>query len=395
VAYTENTAGIIAAINACILAQGGTVTSYPSNTGGVIKALIALEAAIAGGGGGGGSGSAVSIPFTAGEILIKGDAVYLSTADGKVYRAQKDATREQATVIGLATANAALDAEVNVIVRGRSYAREIGWSRVSLLCNFDIDNSDVSEIDHALPTNTNTTSDTSIKKFGYGSARFDGTAELVWASDSSLELDGDFTIEFWLYLDALPGVHGMVPIAKRDLNGTAPGTWGIKVLPSSGSSSDIEWWDFHLSGGANYLMGQVTAATWHHIAISRTGLIQNFYVDGVQGAAIQTAVDYTNTNYPLRLGRWVTSFQEGLVGNIDELRITKGVGRYTGAFTPPAAPFTAGTDFTVGTEYFLDSLTGHITSVPASTSGDYLTAIGEAISTTQLDTHLQVPVERT
>ena len=367
------------------------MTSYPHNTGGVIKALIALEAAIAGGGGGGsgGSGSAVSIPFTAGEILIKGDAVYLSTADGKVYRAQKDGTREQATVIGFTTANAALDADVNVIVRGRSYAREIGWSRVSLLCNFDIDNSDASEIGHALPTNTNTTSDSSIKKFGYGSARFDGTAELVWATDSSLDLDGDFTIEFWLYLDALPGVNGMVPIAKRNSSTTEAGTWGIKVQPSG----DIEWWDC-IGSMTGYVMGQVTAATWHHIAISRTGNIQDFYVDGVAGAGIQTLTDYTSVR-PLRLGRWGPDFQTGLVGNIDELRITKGVGRYTGAFTPPTAPFTAGTDFTVGTEYFLDSLTGHITSVPASTSGDYLTAIGEAISTTQLDTHLQVPVERT
>ena len=54
--YPENTGGIIAAINACILAAGGTVTSYNNNTGGIIQPLLALQTAIAGMGG----GSAVS-----------------------------------------------------------------------------------------------------------------------------------------------------------------------------------------------------------------------------------------------------------------------------------------------------------------------------------------------
>ena len=52
--YAENTSGIIAAIVACIVAQGGSVASYPANTGGVIKALLDLKTAISSGGGGGG-----------------------------------------------------------------------------------------------------------------------------------------------------------------------------------------------------------------------------------------------------------------------------------------------------------------------------------------------------
>ena len=54
--YAENTSGIIAAIVACIVAQGGSVASYPANTGGVIKALLDLKTAIGSGGGGGGGG---------------------------------------------------------------------------------------------------------------------------------------------------------------------------------------------------------------------------------------------------------------------------------------------------------------------------------------------------
>ena len=40
-AYPENTGGIISAIQACIVAAGGTLTQeYPKNTGGIISALL-------------------------------------------------------------------------------------------------------------------------------------------------------------------------------------------------------------------------------------------------------------------------------------------------------------------------------------------------------------------
>ena len=48
-AYPENTGGIISAIQACIVAAGGTLTTaYNNNTGGIIQALMALQTAIAG-----------------------------------------------------------------------------------------------------------------------------------------------------------------------------------------------------------------------------------------------------------------------------------------------------------------------------------------------------------
>ena len=58
--YPENTKGIIQAINACILAQGGVVVAYPHNTGGIIDALRTLASLM-------GGGSDLSIEMTAGE----------------------------------------------------------------------------------------------------------------------------------------------------------------------------------------------------------------------------------------------------------------------------------------------------------------------------------------
>jgi len=116
--YPENTKGIIEAINACTVALGGIPVGYTHNTGGIIQALIALEAAI-GGGGGGGGGSSLTLTLDAGEDVTKGDAVYISGTNGKVYKAESGGTREEATVIGLADADAVGGTEVAVVMRGK------------------------------------------------------------------------------------------------------------------------------------------------------------------------------------------------------------------------------------------------------------------------------------
>ena len=112
--YAENTSGIIAAINACINAAGQTVKSYPSNTAGIIQALIDLEVAISGA-----KGNAALASGTAGEALAKGDAIYIKNSDGKIYKATKAATFAKANVIGLArdAVNSA-DDSVTIVVRG-------------------------------------------------------------------------------------------------------------------------------------------------------------------------------------------------------------------------------------------------------------------------------------
>ena len=120
--YAENTSGIIAAIVACIVAQGGSVASYPANTGGVIKALLDLKTAISSGGGGGGGGSSsgetVEIAVTTGNDLNASDTVYLHT-DGKVYKATNSTNRAEATVLGLAKANAGANTQATIVLKGK------------------------------------------------------------------------------------------------------------------------------------------------------------------------------------------------------------------------------------------------------------------------------------
>lgn len=113
--FAENTSGVIAAITACIVAAGGTVVAYPSNTAGVIQALLDLRSAISTGGSG---GVAAFLPLIAGEALVLGDAVYMGV-DGRVYKAMNAGTRAQANVLGIARESAAAAASVVVVCRGK------------------------------------------------------------------------------------------------------------------------------------------------------------------------------------------------------------------------------------------------------------------------------------
>ena len=123
--YPENTGGIIAAINACILAAGGTVTSYNNNTGGIIQALLALQTAI----GGMGGGSAVEIELTAGEVLAKGDAVYIDS-NGELLKAVHDDTRDKATVAGVIKTDVASGQAAKLVFAGKVDLS--GWSGAAL-----------------------------------------------------------------------------------------------------------------------------------------------------------------------------------------------------------------------------------------------------------------------
>lgn len=91
--------------------------SYPSNTAGIIQALIDLQLALTGGGSGAQS-VATLLPTTAGEDITKGDAVYIDSVNGKVYKATNINSKERATLLGLAKEDALADNELTVVARG-------------------------------------------------------------------------------------------------------------------------------------------------------------------------------------------------------------------------------------------------------------------------------------
>ena len=80
-----------------------------------------------------------------------------------------------------------------------------------------------------------------------------------------------------------------------------------------------------------------TKNVWNHIAVSRSGSTIYAFVNGTlvySGA--------NTTNYiagPLSIASIPTSAGNTVSGYVDDLRITKGVARYTSNFTAPTSAF--------------------------------------------------------
>jgi len=124
-AYPENTGGIISAIEACIVAAGGTLTTaYNHNTGGIISALVALQTAIAGM-----DESSLTMELTAASNLAIGDAVYID-ANGKLAKAAHNSTRDIATVAGFVLEAVTANNTAKLIFAGK--INVTGWSQGNL-----------------------------------------------------------------------------------------------------------------------------------------------------------------------------------------------------------------------------------------------------------------------
>ncbi|TSA28581.1 hypothetical protein D4R71_00315 [bacterium] len=99
--------------------------------------------------------------------------------------------------------------------------------------------------------------------------------------------------------------------------------------------------------------------TWYHMEFTRSGANAYIFLDGVSQALTATtsfgSSDVGDVAGTLRIGfdEVNTAF---LSGNLDEIRVSKGVARHTADFTAPIAAYTTGTIYEVVTPYAEDDL---------------------------------------
>ena len=183
---------------------------------------------------------------------------------------------------------------------------------------------------------------TSVKKYGTGSLAFDGSGDrLIVPTNQLMDLSvGDFTVECWIYSNTVAageanvcyrGAAGNISLASELQWAIYRSGSNLLVRPYQGTS------DFTIT------VGTISANTWHHVAITRSGNTVRGFLNGVQGGTTQTVSGALNNNviwFGAIVGLMtVSSVDQAWNGYIDDLRITKGVARYTSSFTPPAAPF--------------------------------------------------------
>ena len=162
-------------------------------------------------------------------------------------------------------------------------------------------------------------------KWGSGCMAFDGTGDYLYGPTSRMLVlgSGDFTVEGWFYFSS---VASGVLLDWR---------------------SDGEGFDWYLSSGAlnlsktgTYYGGSsgLTLATgqWYHLALTRSGTSWRIYANGTSYANITNSTNFTATI--LRVGYGANG--NYLNGYLQDLRITPGYARYTGAsYTVPTAAF--------------------------------------------------------
>ena len=176
-----------------------------------------------------------------------------------------------------------------------------------------------------------------VKKFGSGAMYFDGTGDFIRAAPSDLfnVLGTEFTLEAWIYATDLASAGPFAILGKY-------GNWYWIVYGAANAGL------FRMIGGGGAIVASATGAnsgiqqdTWHHVAFTRdSSNIPRLFVDGnlvATGGAYTATFDNT---MQLAIGSYLGS-SAGYVwkGYIDDVRITRGVARYTENFDPPTSSF--------------------------------------------------------
>lgn len=174
----------------------------------------------------------------------------------------------------------------------------------------------------------NTHIDTAQSKFGGASIYFDGTSDYLSVNDTtafSFNLS-DFTIDFW-YKPNLLGTQLLLDFRASGVNVQQ----GIQ-LSTDGSIQ-------YLTNGATRILSAPNAlmvGNWHHIAVTRASGTTRLFVNGAMvGGTYADSQNYVTTaSRPIigAMGFTLGSFSAN--GWMDELRISKGVARWSSNFNP-------------------------------------------------------------
>ncbi len=144
---------------------------------------------------------------------------------------------------------------------------------------------------------------------------------------------GDFTVECWL---------------KPTISGDSTNHQFLNK--SNGTTTD--WFFLYFSDqlrfGIPNLAFQTAAVpvsiedgNWHHVAFVRSGTNTYMFLDGsvIDSSSVSGSISNTS-GADLGIGHYLTNFSEQYDGLMDEVRISKGIARWTANFTPPSQPYT-------------------------------------------------------
>ena len=185
-----------------------------------------------------------------------------------------------------------------------------------------------------ITANGNAQIDTAQKVFGTGSVLFDGTGDYLSLADSDdWNLgSGDFTVE--LRFRKPTGSEGNFVTQWGDAGNRS---WGF--VWDAAYIYFIYTTDGTTIASKTISLGTINNDTWYHMAFVRSGNTLTYYLNGTsQGTVDLTGITIYDSISPLWIGAGYGVFAT-LNGWIDELRISKGIARWTANFTPPTVAY--------------------------------------------------------
>ena len=255
------------------------------------------------------------------------------------------------------------------------------FNRTSFLSHFEGSNNGVNNVfddssasNHTVTANANITQG-SFSPFsrpdGEWGVSFDGDGDYLDANDGPTWGTGAFTIECFVFLTTLGATQVIFDARPNSTNGLYP----MVFLTSDNKLNLHVNADYRITSS-----GTLSANTWHHVAICRSGTSTKMFLDGTQvGSTYSDSNNYVDSGR-MRVGGSGYSVSSGINGIISNVRVVNSA-LYTSNFTTPTGKLTAVTDtklLTCQSNRFVDNSASPLTITPAgntavTASGPFLT----------------------
>ena len=170
-------------------------------------------------------------------------------------------------------------------------------------------------------TNNGASFQTSVKKFYDGAADFSGNGKVTVSGNDFAFGTGDYTIEMWVYHTAL----GAQATYFGDTYGS---TAGVYFYKNSANYIGVYYSSQIATGGT-----LIPQNSWVHVAAVRNAGTTTVYVNGSPDGSSADSTNLTVTDYGV--GETPGGNSGSMEGYIQDVRVYKGIAKYTSSFSPP------------------------------------------------------------
>jgi hypothetical protein len=145
----------------------------------------------------------------------------------------------------------------------------------------------------------------------------------------------DYTVECWAWISAQGGTAGI--FSKGSPGGLSNITWSLEF---SSSNNYVALYIYAANSGAYIITGStnIITSSWNHIAVTRSGNETKLFINGTQDGSTYTGNYTVASGGDFYLGGgFYAPTSRTITGYMSDVRVTKGLARYTANFTPPTA----------------------------------------------------------